>query len=52
MFADDDTLLSLEPYLQFTVPASGTYDVVVSDPDGGTGDYTVVLGESEEPLIA
>jgi hypothetical protein len=52
LFSDDDSLLSPDPYLVFTVPSSGTYDIVVSDPDDGTGDYTVVLGESEPPLIA
>ena len=52
LFSDDDSLLGPNPYLQFTAPFSGTYDLVVSDPDGGTGDYTLLLGESDAPLIA
>jgi hypothetical protein len=52
VLSDDDSLLGPDPYLQFTVPFSGTYDVVVSDPDEGTGDYTLLLGESDAPLIA
>jgi hypothetical protein len=52
LFTDDDSLFGPDPYLQFVAPEDGTYEVVVTDPFGETGDYTLLLGESEAPLIA
>jgi hypothetical protein len=47
LFSDNDSLFGLEPYLQFTVPEDGTYEIVVSDIEDETGDYTLLLGESD-----
>ena len=52
LFADDDSLFGLDPYLQFVAPEDGDYEVVVRDADDAVGDYVLLLGESDGPLIA
>ena len=52
LFEDDDSLFGLDPYLQFVAPEDGTYEVVVRDVEGESGDYILLMGESDAPLIA
>jgi hypothetical protein len=52
LFEDDDSLFGLDPYLQFVAPEDGDYEVVVRDADDAVGDYVLLLGESDGPLIA
>ena len=52
LFEDDDSLFGLDPYLQFVAPEDGDYKVVVRDADDAVGDYVLLLGESDGPLIA
>ncbi len=52
LFSDDDSLFGLDPYLQFVAPEDGDYEVVVRDADDAVGDYVLLLGESDGPLIA
>ena len=47
LFADEDSLFGPDPYLQFTVPEDATYEIVVTDAEGESGDYTLLLGEND-----
>ncbi len=52
LFEDDDSLFGLDPYLQFVAPEDGDYEVVVRDAADAVGDYVLLMGESDAPLIA
>jgi Bacterial pre-peptidase C-terminal domain len=52
LFDDDNSVFGPDPYLQFVAPEDGTYEIVVSDIEDETGDYSILMGESDAPLIA
>jgi Bacterial pre-peptidase C-terminal domain len=49
-FNDDSFALGLDPMLQFSAPANGTYYIGVTDLFGGTGDYTLVADQAGPPI--
>ncbi len=48
--AFNDDLVGLDPGVRFTAPESGTYQVAVTGFDGTTGEYALVLDQTDSFL--